>query len=56
MRRSVVLLSLLLCGAGLGARQAADAEITPNLPIISLKSGETLEIMDLWYAINGVSC
>ena len=52
MRHSAVLLSLLLCGAGLGARQAANGEITPNLPIISLKSGETLEIMDLWYAIN----
>ena len=52
MRRSAVLLSLLLCGAGLGERQAANAEITPNLPTIALKSGETLEIMDLWYAIN----
>ncbi len=55
MRRSAVMLSLLLCGAGLSARQAANAEITPNLPTISLKSGETLEVMDLWYSINCVS-
>jgi hypothetical protein len=52
MRRPALLLAMLFCGLGAGAQQAAKAEITPNLTMISLKSGETLEIMDLWYSID----
>jgi hypothetical protein len=52
MRRLTPLLATLLCGLHAGVLSIAHAEITPNLPTISLKSGETLEIMDLWYSIN----
>jgi hypothetical protein len=52
MRYVALLLAMLLCGLNAGVPPTARAEITPNLPTISLKSGETLEIMDLWYSIN----
>ncbi|MFY9640239.1 MAG: hypothetical protein ACLPJW_10690 [Rhodomicrobium sp.] len=55
MRCSAVLSGVLSCGLSVAAWQGASAEITPNLPTISLRSGETLEVMDLWYAINCAS-
>ena len=52
MRCLALLLAMLSCGFDAGVPRTADAEITPNLPTISLKSGETLEIMNLSYSVN----
>lgn len=52
MRRSLVWACLGVSACAVAAPEAANAQITPNLPSISLKSGETLEITDLWYSVQ----
>jgi hypothetical protein len=47
-----MLLGVLLCGLGVAAHREARAQITPNLLTIALKSGETVEVKDLWYSVN----
>jgi hypothetical protein len=52
MRRSLVWFCLAVSACAVAVPEAANAQITPDLPSISLKSGETLEIADLWYAVH----
>ncbi len=52
MLRSTALLSLLSYGLGSAACHVANAQITPDLPSLSLKSGEVIEVMDLWWSVN----
>lgn len=52
MRCLALVLAMLSCGFDAGVPQSGDAEINPKLPTISLKSGETLEIMNLSYSVN----
>ncbi|MGO9484722.1 MAG: hypothetical protein ACLPX9_09095 [Rhodomicrobium sp.] len=52
MFRPAARVSLLLAGLIVAAHQEAAAQITPNLPSLSLKSGETVEVMDLWFSVN----
>ena len=49
MRRSLAWFCLAVSACAVAVPEAANAQITPDLPSISLKSGETLEIADLWY-------
>jgi hypothetical protein len=51
MLHRAMLLSVLL-GGFITAPQEAVAQITPNLPSISLRSGETVEVMNLWFSVN----
>jgi hypothetical protein len=52
MRRTLACVCLAVSACVIAAPEAANAQITPDLPSISLKSGETLEIADLWYAVH----
>jgi len=52
MRRSLAWFCLAVSACAVAVPEAANAQITPDLPSISLKSGETLEIADLWYAVQ----
>lgn len=52
MRRSLAWVCLGAGACAVAAPDATNAQITPDLPSISLKSGETLEIADLWYAVH----
>ena len=52
MRRSLAWFCLAVSACALAAPEAANAQITPDLPSISLKSGETLEITNLFYSVH----
>ncbi len=52
MQRSLAWFCLAVSACAVAVPEAANAQITPDLPSISLKSGETLEIADLWYAVH----
>lgn len=52
MRRSAAWFCLAVSAFAVAVPEAANAQITPDLPSISLKSGETLEVADLWYAVH----
>jgi hypothetical protein len=52
MRRSLAWFCLAVSVCAVAAPEAANAQITPDLPSISLRSGETLEVADLWYAVH----
>jgi hypothetical protein len=52
MLRSLAWFCLAVSAGAVAGPEAANAQITPDLPSISLKSGETLEITDLWYSVH----
>ena len=52
MRRSLARFCLAVSACAVAAPEAATPQITPDLPSISLKGGETLEITDLWYSVH----
>ncbi|MGO9484724.1 MAG: hypothetical protein ACLPX9_09105 [Rhodomicrobium sp.] len=52
MHRLAVLLGVMLGVMGGALQQGARAQITPNLPTIALKSGETVEVTEVGMAIN----